>query len=400
MANNITTLLQKDDADNLQGDDLLYLVQGTASNRDRKLKLEALQAYMMSGGSNNHRLDLNVKYGHFADHGLFITGYQGGTLHATNGAIDLSNAGASNTATINVNKVYLNETISGRIDKTTLTANSLKLEQSATGSGHTETVVDCGKINIKRSLDESTLTSSGLTTGEITANTIRCKTIHGTTPTGPSTSKLVVDNHLNIQQKCVVEDEIIGYTKAHFGTESKVLINQYYTQDINDTTHYILKDFPEGCVTIFTKNNSDLTCCSQLIIKNSIFLVSEKSDMGHWITVPYNVSGIGRTTFQNLTALNLTTNSLEVAVRFKSGSVTSNSPTEAELKPLVIVDANATLPDLQVTDNGTIVNVLNAGSSGISVSGSNMAVSGNHGIEKGKQRSFIWYNSKWYPADA
>lgn len=398
MTNNITTLLQKDDADNLQGDDLLYLVQGTASNRDRKLKLEALQAYMMSGGSNNHRLDLDV--GNLTDHGLFITGYQGGTLHATNGEIDLSNADASKTTTVNVNKIYLKEYRSSRIDETTLAANSLKLEQSASGGGHTETVVDCGKINIKGSLNESTLTSSGLTTGEITANTIRCKTIHGTTSTGPSTFKLVVDNDLNIQQKCVVEDEIIGHTKAHFGTESKVLINQYYTQDINDTTHYILNDFPEGCVTIFTKNNSDLTCCSQLIITNSIFLVSEKSDIGHWETLSYNVSGIGRTTFQNLTALNLNTSSLEVAVRFKSGSVTSNSPTEAELKPLVIVDANAELPDLQVTDNGTIVNVLNAGTSGISVSGSNMAVSGNHEIGKGKQRSFIWYNSKWYPADA
>lgn len=390
MANNITTLLQKDDADNLKDDDLLYLVQGTGSNRDRKLKLEALQAYMMSGGSNNHRLDLDIEK--LTDHGLFITGYQGGTLHATNGEIDLSNANASNTATVNVNKVYLKQTISGRIDKTTLAANSLKLEQSATGDGHTET---------KGSLYESTLTSSGLTTGEITANTIRCKTIHGTTSTGLSTPKLVVvDNNLNIQQKCVVEDEIIGHTKAHFGTESKVLINQFYTQDINDTTHYILNDFPEGCVTIFTKNNSDLTCCSQLIIKNRIFLVSEKSDNGHWVTLSYNVSGIGRTSFQDLIALNLYTSSLKVAVRFKSGYVTSNSPTEAELKPLVIVDANAALPDLQVTDNGTIVNVLNAGTSGISVSGSNMAVNGNPGIEKGKQRSFIWYNSKWYPADA
>lgn len=399
MANNITTLLQKDDADNLKDDDLLYLVQGTGSNRDRKLKLEALQAYMMSGGSNNHRLNLNVEK--LTDHGLFITGYQGGTLHATNGEIDLSNANASNTATVNVNKVYLKESRSGRIDETTLAANSLKLEQSATGGGHTETVVDCGKINIKDSLYESTLTSSGLTTGEITANTIRCKTIHGTTSTGLSTPKLVVvDNNLNIQQKCVVEDEIIGHTKAHFGTESKVLINQFYTQDINDTTHYILNDFPEGCVTIFTKNKSDLTCCSQLIIKNRIFLVSEKGDNGHWVTLSYNVSGIGRTSFQDLIALNLYTSSLKVAVRFKSGYVTSNSPTEAELKPLVIVDANAALPDLQVTDNGTIVNVLNAGTSGISVSGSNMAVNGNPGIEKGKQRSFIWYNSKWYPADA
>lgn len=400
MANNITTLLQKDDADNLQGDDLLYLVQGTASNRDRKLKLEALQAYMMSGGSNNHRLDLNVMYGHFNDHGLFINGYQGGTLHATNGAIDLSNADASNTATINVDKVYLKELLNKRIDETTLAANSLKIEQSAAGGEHIETVVDCGKINIKGTSSESTLTSTGLTTGEITANTIRCRSIHGTTSAGPSAVKLVVDSNLNIQQKCVVEDEIIGYTKARFGTESKVLINQYYTQDINDTTHYILNDFPEGCVTIFTKNNSDLTCCSQLIIKNSIFLVSEKNDMGHWGTLSYNVSGIGSTLFQILTALNLTTNSLKVAVRFKAGSVTSNSPTEAELKPLVIVDANATLPDLQVTDNGTIVNVLNAGSSGISVSGSNMAVSSKYGIENGKQRSFIWYNSKWYPADA
>lgn len=44
MAENITTLLEKPDAENVQGSDYLYLVQGSGSKRDRKIKLEALFA--------------------------------------------------------------------------------------------------------------------------------------------------------------------------------------------------------------------------------------------------------------------------------------------------------------------------------------------------------------------
>lgn len=42
MAENITTLLDMTDAENISGDDYLYLVQGSGSKRDRKLKLSAL----------------------------------------------------------------------------------------------------------------------------------------------------------------------------------------------------------------------------------------------------------------------------------------------------------------------------------------------------------------------
>ena len=42
MAENITTLLDMTDAENISGDDYLYIVQGSGSNRDRKLKLSAL----------------------------------------------------------------------------------------------------------------------------------------------------------------------------------------------------------------------------------------------------------------------------------------------------------------------------------------------------------------------
>lgn len=41
---NITTLLDKPDAENVSGSDYLYLVQGTGSDRDRKIKLDALFA--------------------------------------------------------------------------------------------------------------------------------------------------------------------------------------------------------------------------------------------------------------------------------------------------------------------------------------------------------------------
>lgn len=44
MAENITTLLEKPDAENVQGSDYLYIVQGSGSKRDRKIKLEALFA--------------------------------------------------------------------------------------------------------------------------------------------------------------------------------------------------------------------------------------------------------------------------------------------------------------------------------------------------------------------
>lgn len=44
MAENITTLLDKPDAENVSGSDYLYLVQGTGSDRDRKISLAALFA--------------------------------------------------------------------------------------------------------------------------------------------------------------------------------------------------------------------------------------------------------------------------------------------------------------------------------------------------------------------
>lgn len=44
MAENITTLLVKPDAENVSGSDYLYIVQGTGSERDRKISLAALFA--------------------------------------------------------------------------------------------------------------------------------------------------------------------------------------------------------------------------------------------------------------------------------------------------------------------------------------------------------------------
>lgn len=44
MAENVTTLLEKPDAENVSGSDYLYLVQGTGSDRDRKISLAALFA--------------------------------------------------------------------------------------------------------------------------------------------------------------------------------------------------------------------------------------------------------------------------------------------------------------------------------------------------------------------
>ena len=44
MAENITTLLEKPDAENVSGSDYLYIVQGSGSKRDRKIKLDALFA--------------------------------------------------------------------------------------------------------------------------------------------------------------------------------------------------------------------------------------------------------------------------------------------------------------------------------------------------------------------
>ena len=44
MAENITTLLEKPDAENVSGSDYLYIVQGSGSKRDRKINLDALFA--------------------------------------------------------------------------------------------------------------------------------------------------------------------------------------------------------------------------------------------------------------------------------------------------------------------------------------------------------------------
>lgn len=56
MAQNITTLLQKDDASELTMNDLLYLVQGSGSNRDRKLTLATLMAFV-----NAHAVAVNAE---------------------------------------------------------------------------------------------------------------------------------------------------------------------------------------------------------------------------------------------------------------------------------------------------------------------------------------------------
>ena len=44
MAENITTLLEKPDAENVSGSDYIYIVQGSGSKRDRKINLDALFA--------------------------------------------------------------------------------------------------------------------------------------------------------------------------------------------------------------------------------------------------------------------------------------------------------------------------------------------------------------------
>lgn len=60
MAQNITTLLEKAEAGALSDDDLLYLVQGTGSTRDRKLRLAVLQAYCSKVIINSG--DANAQY--------------------------------------------------------------------------------------------------------------------------------------------------------------------------------------------------------------------------------------------------------------------------------------------------------------------------------------------------
>lgn len=62
MAQNITTLLQKDDAGELSGNDLLYIVQGTGSNRDRKLKLAALLSHLNAHGVAVDEIDAAPGY--------------------------------------------------------------------------------------------------------------------------------------------------------------------------------------------------------------------------------------------------------------------------------------------------------------------------------------------------
>lgn len=65
MAQNITTLLEKAEAGTLSDDDLLYLVQGTGSNRDRKLRLAVLQAYcskVIIDGDDTSPLYLSDKF--------------------------------------------------------------------------------------------------------------------------------------------------------------------------------------------------------------------------------------------------------------------------------------------------------------------------------------------------
>lgn len=87
MAENITTVNNLPDAGAVAGDDLIYLVQGTGSDRDRKLKIAALESYI----NGDHVIYVNAAdESDDIDHRYLADCFNGTTAAATSAGGDIA----------------------------------------------------------------------------------------------------------------------------------------------------------------------------------------------------------------------------------------------------------------------------------------------------------------------
>ena len=171
MAENITTLLEKPDAENVSGSDYLYLVQGSGSKRDRKIKLEALFA-----SDPAHTLVVDeqddVKKRYLAP--AFFRGSDSGNFDIFFSASDITRDGATVRvigAFIGIEKVTTNKLANDAVTNEKIARGAVRNGSLADNSVSTEKIID-GSVTTAKIADDAVTPEKIDSTGDYTVKSI------------------------------------------------------------------------------------------------------------------------------------------------------------------------------------------------------------------------------------
>ena len=276
MAENITTLLEKPDAENVQGSDYLYLVQGSGSKRDRKIKLEDLFA-----SDPAHTLVVDeqddVKKRYLAP--AFVRGSDSGNFDIFFSASDITRDGAKVRvigAFIGIEKVTTNKLANASVTKDKRADDAVtnaKIASHAVSNGRladnavsTDKIID-GSVTPEKIDETGDYTVKSMTaTGSVDADSLRVTKgaiIGG--DTGVNGNLIVLSS-----KKLTAAGEVeLGYTKAQKFT-LKVGNGELYSVIKADSTFDLgIYSGNEGEIKIVVNTNNqypiDVTCTSGTI---------------------------------------------------------------------------------------------------------------------------------------
>ncbi len=273
MAENITTLLEKPDAENVQGSDYLYIVQGSGSKRDRKIKLEALFA---SDPAHTLVVDeqdaVNKRYLAPA----FFRGSDSGNFDIFFSASDITRDGAKVRvigAFIGIEKVTTNKLANDAVTNAKIAMHAVSNGSLADKSVSTEKIID-GSVTPEKIDETGDYTVGSMTaTGSVDADSLRVT--KGAIIGGDT----VVNGNLNVlaSKKLTAAGEVdLGYTKTRtltLGVSTPgVGSDKYYSVFQADSTFDMTMRFTngeEGEIKIVLNTNNqypiDVTCTSGTI---------------------------------------------------------------------------------------------------------------------------------------
>ena len=185
MAENITTLLEKPDAENVQGSDYLYIVQGSGSKRDRKIKLDALFA---SDPAHTLVVDEQDDFKKRYLAPAFFRGSDSGNFDIFFSASDITRDGATVRvigAFIGIEKVTTNKLANasvtspkiatGAVSNGKLANNSVSTDKIIDGSVTPEKIDETGDYTVK-SMSVKTSLDAVVLKGKVTTDSIASKT--------------------------------------------------------------------------------------------------------------------------------------------------------------------------------------------------------------------------------
>ena len=171
MAENITTLLEKPDAENVQGSDYLYIVQGSGSKRDRKIKLEALFA-----SDPAHTLVVDeqddVKKRYLAP--AFFRGSDSGNFDIFFSASDITRDGFTVRvigAFIGIEKVTTNKLANASVTNEKIAWHAVSNGSLADNSVSTDKIID-GNVTTAKIADDAVTPEKIDSTGDYTVKSI------------------------------------------------------------------------------------------------------------------------------------------------------------------------------------------------------------------------------------